>query len=57
MPRYLISFDDGSMGHIPEGDLPSVGEAAHKVVREAKAAGVWIFCSAFKKWRALPSSW
>jgi hypothetical protein len=43
MPRYLISFDDGSMDHIPDEDWPSVGEAAHKVVREAKAAGVWIF--------------
>jgi hypothetical protein len=43
MPRYLISFDDGSMDHIPDADLPSVGEAARKVVREAKAAGVWIF--------------
>jgi hypothetical protein len=43
VPRYLISFDDGSMDHIPEGDWPSVGEASHKVVREAKAAGVWIF--------------
>lgn len=43
MPRYLISFDDGSMDHIPDEDLASVGEAAHKVVREAKAAGVWIF--------------
>jgi hypothetical protein len=43
MPRYLISFDDGSMNHIPDQDWPSVGEAAHKVVREAKAAGVWIF--------------
>ena len=42
MPRYLISFDDGSMDHIPEEDLPAVGEAAHKVVREAKAAGIWI---------------
>lgn len=41
--RYLISFDDGSMDHIPEEDFPSVGEAAHQVVREAKAAGVWIF--------------
>lgn len=41
--RYLISFDDGSMAHIPEEDLPLVGEAARKVVREAKAAGVWIF--------------
>lgn len=43
MLRYLISFDDGSMDHIPEGDLPAVGEAARGVVREAKAAGVWIF--------------
>jgi hypothetical protein len=41
--RYLISFDDGSMDHIPEEDWPMVGEAAHKVLREAKAAGVWIF--------------
>ena len=43
MPRYLISFDDGSMDHISEADLPAVGEAAHAVVREANAAGVWIF--------------
>ena len=43
MPRYLISFDDGSMDHIPDEELPSVGEAARKVVREAKAEGVWIF--------------
>ena len=43
MPRYLISFDDGSMNHIPAEDWPSVGEASRKVVREAKAAGAWIF--------------
>ena len=43
MPRFLISFDDGSMDHIPDGDWPEVGEASHAVVREAKAAGVWIF--------------
>lgn len=43
MPRHLISFDDGSMDHISERDLAEVGEAAHAVVREAKAAGVWIF--------------
>jgi len=43
MPRYLISFDDGSMDHIPDEDWSSVGAASHKVVREAKAAGVWIF--------------
>ncbi len=43
MPRYLISFDDGSMDHIPDEDWPAVGEASHAVVRAAKAAGVWIF--------------
>ena len=43
MPRFLISFDDGSMDTIPDEDWPAVGEAAHAVVRQAKAAGVWIF--------------
>jgi hypothetical protein len=43
MPRYLISFDDGAMDHISEDDLPAVDAAAHAVVRDAKAAGVWIF--------------
>jgi hypothetical protein len=42
MTRYLISFDDGAMP-FPEEDLPDVAEAAHKVVYEAKDAGVWIF--------------
>jgi hypothetical protein len=42
MARYLISFDDGAMT-FPEEELPAVAEAAHKVVREAKNAGVWIF--------------
>ncbi|MBL8813317.1 MAG: hypothetical protein JNM43_24335, partial [Planctomycetaceae bacterium] len=43
MPRYLISFDDGSMDHIAEKDLPAVAEAAHAVVRDAKTAGIWLF--------------
>ena len=43
MPRYLISFDDGSMDHISEAELPAVSETSHAVVRQAKAAGVWIF--------------
>ena len=43
MERYLISFDDGAMNHIPEEDMPEVGEAARRVVREAKSAGIWIF--------------
>jgi hypothetical protein len=36
MARYLTSFDDGSMDHIPEAELPAVDEAAHNVVRERK---------------------
>ncbi len=43
MPRFLISFDDGLMDHISEQDLPSVSDASRSVVREAKAAGIWIF--------------
>ena len=42
MTRYLISFDDGAMT-FPEEGLPDVAAAAHKVVQEAKNAGVWIF--------------
>ena len=42
MTRYLISFDDGAMAHIPDDDWPAVGEASHAVVQEAKDAGVWI---------------
>ena len=43
MPRYLISFDDGAMDHIPQDDMPAVSEASHVVVREIKQAGAWIF--------------
>jgi hypothetical protein len=53
MPRYLISFDDGSMDHIAEQDLPSVGESARAVVREAKAAGVWIFGGGVQRQRSI----
>jgi hypothetical protein len=31
------------MDHILAEDMPAVGDAAHAVVREAKAAGIWIF--------------
>jgi hypothetical protein len=40
--RYLISFDDGAMDHIPDADFPEVGRAAHAVLAAAKAAGVWV---------------
>lgn len=52
MTRYLISFDDGAMAHIPDGDWASVGEAAHAVVREAKKAGVWIHGGGLRQQRA-----
>lgn len=52
MKRYLISFDDGSMDHIPAADLPAVGEASHAVVRAAKAAGVWIWGGGVVRQRA-----
>ncbi len=52
MPRYLISFDDGSMDHIPAEDWPEVGRASHAVVQEAKDAGVWIFGGGVERQRA-----
>ena len=52
MQRYLISFDDGSMDHIPDEDLPAVSEASRAVVAEAKAAGVWIWGGGVVRQRA-----
>lgn len=52
MPRYLVSFDDGSMDHIPDADWPAVGEASHAVVRQAKDAGVWIFGAGLQRQQA-----
>ncbi len=46
MPKYLISFNDGDM-NFPEEDFPAVGEAAHKVMREAMSANVWVFGGGF----------
>ncbi len=43
MTRYLISFDDGAMDHIPDEDMPDVAKASHAVVQEAQDAGVWVF--------------
>ncbi|MGW8483716.1 YciI family protein [Microbacterium sp. NPDC055903] len=42
MTKYLISFPSGEMD-VQEEDLEKVGEAAHAVLREARAAGVWVF--------------
>ncbi len=51
MPRYLISFDDGSMDDILDEDWPEVGETSHAVVQEAKDAGVWIFGGGLERQR------
>jgi hypothetical protein len=42
MAKYLISFPSDAMV-VPDDEFAAVGEAAHAVVREAKAAGVWVF--------------
>lgn len=46
MRRFIISFNDGDM-KFPMEELPQVAEDSHAVVREAKAAGVWIFGGGF----------
>ncbi|WP_271008764.1 transcription initiation protein [Paucibacter sp. B51] len=42
MSNYLISFPAAAMV-VPAEELPAVAEAAHAVIREAKAAGVYVF--------------
>ena len=46
MTRYLISFNDGAMDHIPDEDWPDVGKASHAVVQEAVNTGVFVFGAA-----------
>ena len=52
MTQYLISFDDGSMDHIPEGDWLDVAKAAQAVDQEAKDAGVWVFSGGLESQQA-----
>ncbi|WP_100448808.1 YciI family protein [Glycomyces xiaoerkulensis] len=42
MTKYLISFPSEAMV-IPDEDFEAVAEAAHAVIEEAKAAGVYVF--------------
>jgi hypothetical protein len=42
MAKYLISFPSAAMV-VPPGDLEAVGGDARAVIREAKAAGVYVF--------------
>ncbi|MEV4515516.1 YciI family protein [Dactylosporangium sp. NPDC049525] len=52
MARYLISFDDGAMDHIPAEEMAEVGEASRAVVQEAYRAGVWVFGGGLERQRA-----
>ena len=42
MTKFLISFPARAMD-VPADDMPAVSDAAHAVIREAKAAGVYVF--------------
>lgn len=42
MTKFLISFPASAMD-VPAEDMAAVGEASRAVVREAKAAGVYVF--------------
>ena len=42
MTKFLISFPASAMD-VPAEDMPAVSDAAHAVIREAKAAGVYVF--------------
>lgn len=42
MTKYLISFPSEAMVLAP-GELPAVAAAAHAVIDQAKAAGVYVF--------------
>ena len=52
MARYLISFNDGAMDHIPDGDWDDVSKASHAVMQEAWDAGVWVFAAGLERQRA-----
>lgn len=42
MAKYLISFPSAAMV-VPDGEWDAVGRAAHAVIDDAKAAGVYVF--------------
>ncbi|WP_433370130.1 YciI family protein [Actinoplanes sp. CA-142083] len=52
MPRYLISFNDGAMDHIPAEDMADVGKASHAVIWEAVNAGVFVFGAGLERQQA-----
>ena len=42
MTKFLISFPASAMD-VPAEEMAAVSEASHAVIREAKAAGVYVF--------------
>jgi hypothetical protein len=42
MTKFLISFPASAMD-VPAADMPAVSDASRAVIREAKAAGVYVF--------------
>lgn len=42
MTKYLVSFAASAM-QVPAAEMPAVSAASHAVIREAKAAGVYVF--------------
>lgn len=42
MRHYLISFPSRTMD-VPASEMPAVADASHAVIRQAKAAGVYVF--------------
>jgi len=43
MTKYLISFPSSAMSHLSDAELERAATESHEVVREARAAGVWVF--------------
>lgn len=42
MTKFLISFPANAM-QVPAEEMPAVSEASRAVIREAKAAGIYVF--------------
>ncbi len=42
MAHYLITFPSDAMSHIPDEEMPAVGQAAHAVCQELIDAGVYV---------------
>ncbi len=53
MTRFLISFDDGGMAHIPDDDWPAVGEVPTREDALNWAAKIAVACRCTQEVRAL----